>query len=78
MFGATSSPGIYDRFAGLFLFLYVWKTKGMKAKDATRYLDDVMAVGPNGSQILRNLYDQYRQTAAQISVRLDKSGNNST
>ena len=50
MFGGTSSPGIYDRFAGLFLFLCVRKTRGMESKDAVRYLDDVMAVGPNGSK----------------------------
>ena len=75
MFGGTSSPGIYDRFAGLFLFLCVRKTRGMRAKDAARYLDDVMAVGPKGSTILRDFYDQYRQTAAQIGLRLDKSGN---
>ena len=75
MFWATSSPGIYDRFAGVFLFLCVRKTKGMAAKDATRYLDAVMAVGPNGSQVLRDFYNQYRQTADQIGVRLDKSGN---
>ena len=53
MFGGTSSPGIYDRFAGLFLFLCVRKTRGMEAKDAARYLDDVMAGGPKGSEILR-------------------------
>ena len=75
MFGGTSSPGIYNRFAGLFLFLCVRKTRGMKAKDAARYLDDVMAVGPNGSKILRDFYDQYRTTAAQIGLRLDKSDN---
>ena len=75
IFGGTSSPGIYNRFAGLFLFLCVRKTRGMKAKDAARYLDDVMAVGPNGSEILRDFYNQYRTTAAQIGLRLDKSGN---
>ena len=50
MFGGTSSPGIYDRFAGLFLFLCVRKTRGMEAKDAARYLDDVMAVSPKGQK----------------------------
>ena len=61
MFGGTSSPGIYNRFAGLFLFFCVRKTKGMETKGAARYLDDVMAVGPNGLQILRDIYDQYRK-----------------
>ena len=61
MFGGTSSPGIYDRFAGLFLFLCVWKTRGMKAKDAVGYLDNVMAVGSNGSKVLRAFYDQLKQ-----------------
>ena len=75
MFGGTSSPGIYDRFAGLFLFLCVRKTRGMKAKDAVRYLDDVMAVGQNGSKVLRDFYDQFRETADQIGLKLDKSGN---
>ena len=75
MFGGTSSPGIYDRFAGLFLFLCVRKTRGMESKDAVRYLDDVMAVGPNGSKILRDFYDQYRATAEQIELRLEKSEN---
>ena len=75
MFGATSSPGIYDRFAGLFLLLCVRKTRGMKEEDAGRYLDDVMAVGPKGSEVLRSFYDQYRSTADQIGVKLDKSGN---
>ena len=53
MFGWTSSPGMYDRFAGLFLFLCVRKTSGMKSKDTVRYLDDVMAVGANGLVVLR-------------------------
>ena len=75
VFGGTSSPGIYDRFAGLFLFLCVRKTRGMKSKDAVRYLDDVMAVGANGSEVLRAFYDQFRATAEQIGLRLDKSGN---
>jgi hypothetical protein len=75
MFVGTSSPGIYDRFAGLFLFLCVRKTRGMESKDAVRYLDDVMAVGPNGSKVLRAFYDQFRATAEQIGLRLDKSGN---
>ena len=75
MFGGTLSPGIYDRFAGLFLFLCIRKTRGMESKDAARYLDDVMAVGPNRSKVLRDFYNQYRATAAQIGLRLDKSGN---
>ena len=57
------------------MFLCVQKTKGMETKDAARYLDGVMAVGPNGSQILRYFYSQYRETADQIGVKLDKSGN---
>ena len=75
MFGGTLSPGIYDRFAGLFLFLCVRKTRGMKSKDAVRYLDDVMAVGANGSEVLRAFYDQFRAMAEQIGLRLDKSRN---
>ena len=75
MFGGTLSPGIYNRFAGLFLFLCIRKTRGMESKDAARYLDNVMAVGPNGSKVLRDFYNQYRATAAQIGLRLDKSGN---
>ncbi len=47
----------------------------MESKDAVRYLDDVMAVGPNGSIVLRAFYDQFRATAEQIGLRLDKSGN---
>ena len=75
MFGTTSSPGIYDRFVGLFLFLCVRKTKGLSMQDAARYLEDVIAVGPNKSQGLRNLYGQYQLTEDQIRVRLDESGN---
>ena len=57
MFGGRLSPGIYDRFAGLFLFLCIRKTRGMEFKDAARYLDDVMAVGPNRSKVLRDFYN---------------------
>ena len=32
-------------------------------------------MGPKGSKILRDFYEQYRETAAQIGLRLDKSGN---
>ena len=46
----------------------------MKAKDAVRYLDDVMAVGSNRLKVLRAFYDQFKATAEQIGWRLDKSG----
>ena len=76
MFGTKSSPCIYDRFAGLFLLLCVMKTEGMDAADA-RYLDDILAISGEDSSVLENFYKMYKLTAAQIGVRLDKSGNRS-
>ena len=75
MFGTKSSPGTYDRFAGLFLLLCVIKTEGMDAGDALRYLDDILAISGEDSSVLENFYKMYKLTAAQIGVRLDKSGN---
>ena len=75
MFGTKSSPGIYDRFAGLFLLLCVMKTDGMNLADALRYLDDILAISGEESSVLENFYETYKLTAAQVGVRLDKSGN---
>ena len=75
MFGTKSSPGIYDRFAGLFLLLCVMKTEGMDAADALRYLDDILAIGGEESNVIERFYEMYKLTASQIGVRLDKSGN---
>ena len=75
MFGTKSSPGIYCRFAGLFLLLCVLKTEGMKMADALRYLDDVLAVSREDSMVLDKFYQTYKTTAAEVGVCLDKSGN---
>ena len=75
MFGTKSSPGVYDRFAGLFLLLCVMKTEGMDVADALRYLDDILAISGEDASVLENFYETYKVTAAQIGVRLDKSGN---
>ena len=75
MFGTKSSPGIYCRFAGLFLLLCVKKTEGMSMADALRYLDDVLAISGEDSTVLENFYQTYKATASEIGVRLDKSGN---
>ena len=75
MFGTKSSPGIYDRFMGLFLLLCVMKTQGMSMADALRYLDDVLAVSGEDSTVLEKIYQTYKTTAIQVGVRLDRSGN---
>ena len=75
MFGTKSSPGIYDRFAGLFLCLCMMKTAEMSMADALRYLDDVLAISGEDSSVLENFYHMYKTTARKVGVRLDKSGN---
>ena len=69
MFGTKSSPGIYCRFAGLFLLLCVLKTEGMKMADALRYLDDVLAVSGEDSMVLDKFYQTYKTTTAEVGVR---------
>lgn len=74
MFGSSSSPGSFDAFAGLFLSLCISKTRGMSTRDALRYLNDVLAVGPAGSSLLHDFYQTYKATALQIGVHVDQSG----
>ena len=66
MFVTRSSPGIYDRFAGLFLLLCVMKTEGMKMADALRYLDDVLAISGKDSTVLEKFYQTYKTTAVEV------------
>ena len=75
MLGTKSSPGIYKRFAGLFLLLCIMKTEGMSMANALRCLDDVLAISGEDSTVLEKFYQTYKTTANEVGVRLDKSGN---
>ena len=74
-FGASSSPGIFDRAAKAFL-LPVTIISGIPRSLVTQHLDDVLAAsqgGPNSH--VWNFYNTYVKEAETVGIRLDSSGN---
>ena len=69
VFGAASSPGIYDRLAKVVLGLAV-KLSGFPRDMICQYLDDVCAAMRAGSPKLQQFRDAYFSVAEQLGVRL--------
>ena len=70
VFGAASSPGIYDRVAKTVLDI-VLRLTGFDRAAVCQHLDDVCAAAPpEEASKLRNFEDCYRRVCAQIGVKL--------
>ena len=69
VFGAASSPGIYDRAAKIVLDI-VLKLSGFPRNMVCQYLDDVCAAAPAGSSALDSFRACYFAVAEQVGVRL--------
>ena len=69
VFGAASSPGIYDRAAKIVLDI-VLKMSGFPRNMVCQYLDDVCAAAPAGSSALYGFRACYMAVAEQVGVRL--------
>ena len=75
VFGAISSPGIYDDLAKVVLGIALKKSKLSPAL-VSQHLDDVVAVGPNNSSAIWDFDRAYREVCSYVGVsladRLDK------
>ena len=69
VFGAASSPGIYDRAAKVVLDI-VLAISRFPRDMVCQYLDDVCAAAPAGSAALNNFRATYKEVAARVGVQL--------
>jgi hypothetical protein len=69
IFGASSSAGIFDATAKLFLQL-VCKITAFPKDQICQHLDDICAATADGDDSLRKLDDQFHKTAAEIGIKL--------
>ena len=83
VFGAVSSPGIYDRLAKVVLHIVLQKSQ-MPARCVIQHLDDVCSASPAGSGMANRFYDCHQEVCYKIGVKLtspddpDKAFNAST
>ena len=69
VFGAKSSPGLYDRLAKLVLWIIVVKSS-MPRRCITQHVDDVCSASPRGSNASMKFFNTYREVCAEIGVEL--------
>ena len=69
VFGASSSPGLYDRLAKLVLWIIVVKSS-MPKRCITQHVDDVCSASPKGSNASTRFFNTYREVCANIGVEL--------
>ena len=69
VFGAASSPGIYDRLAKVVLFI-VMKQVNFPSHLVIQHLDDVCACSPEGSFAVDRFYEAYRLVCEDLGVKL--------
>jgi hypothetical protein len=69
VFGAASSPGIYDRAAKVVLEI-VMKMARFPADMVCQVLDDVCAAAPRESESIFDFERTYREVASEVGVRL--------
>ena len=76
MFGARSSPGIYDDMAKCFLYSIINLTSGITRADVVQHLDDVLGIGPPGDNSpVYEFFRKYTEEAHKVGIKLDNSGN---
>jgi hypothetical protein len=69
IFGAVSSPGIFDRLAKLVLCIVLRKC-GMPRRCVIQHLDDVCSASPGGSDRARKFYTCYQEVCSRIGISL--------
>ena len=69
VFGAISSPGIYDDLAKVVLGIAIKKSK-MHPALVSQHLDDVVGVGPNNTSAIWDFDRAYREVCAYVGVSL--------
>jgi len=69
VFGAASSPGIYDLVAKVVLDLVV-RAGDMRSDLVCQHLDDVCAAAPKGSGMLDRFDEAYQAVAAELGIRM--------
>ena len=69
VFGAISSPGIYDDLAKIVLAIALLKS-GMSPLLVSQHLDDVVAVGPNNTSAIWDFDRAYREVCQYVGVSL--------
>jgi hypothetical protein len=69
VFGAASSPGIYDLVAKVVLDLVV-RAGDMRPDLVCQHLDDVSAAAPRGSGMLDRFDEAYQAVAAELGIRM--------
>ena len=69
VFGASSSPGIFDRLAKVVLHIVV-NLSGFPSRLVIQHLDDVCACGPEGSDAVDKFYDTYKRTCEDLGIKL--------
>ena len=69
VFGASSSPGIYDRVAKV-VFHIVLKLAHFPARLAIQHLDDVCACSPEGSDEVDRFFAKYLEVCGTLGVKL--------
>jgi len=69
VFGAASSPGIYDRTAKVVLDIVLAASKFPRDM-VCQYLDDVCAAAPPGSETLNEFRKAYKEVAGNVGVHL--------
>ena len=74
LFGAPSSPGIYDRLAKLVLFIVVGLSD-FPSRLVTQHLDDVCACSPASSDKVDSFYKTYRETCNILGIKLADDSN---
>jgi hypothetical protein len=69
IFGASSSAGIFDATAKVYVDL-VCKITGFPKNQICQHLDDICAAGAEGDTALHRLDAQFQETAAAIGIKL--------
>jgi hypothetical protein len=69
IFGAISSPGIFDRLAKLVLYIALVQAD-MPARCVIQHLDDVCSASPAGSGRAARFFNNYREVCEVIGVKL--------
>ena len=69
VFGAISSPGIYDDLAKVVLAIALLKS-GLPAQLVSQHLDDVVAVGPHNTSAIWDFDRAYREVCDYVGVSL--------
>ena len=72
VFGAVSSPGIYDRIAKIVVWIAA-KLVDFPMRLLIQHLDDVCACSPEGSDMVDKFYKSYLKVCKRLNIKLADS-----